>query len=63
MVLAENPVLIEAERGQKEAERLLLKRYAPAAVLINEELNIIYFHGETSRYLEHPRGPASLELQ
>jgi two-component system, chemotaxis family, CheB/CheR fusion protein len=63
MVAAEDPALIEAERGQKEAERLLLKRFAPAAVLINEEHNIIYFHGETGRYLEHTRGPASLHLQ
>ena len=63
MVAAEDPALIEADRGQKEAERLLLSRYAPAAVLVNEDLNIVYFHGESSRYLEHPRGAASLNLQ
>ena len=45
------------------AERFLLARYAPACVLIDDGLNILYFHGETSRYLEHARGPASLNLQ
>ncbi len=51
------------ERVQKETERLLLARYAPACVLIEENLNVLYFHGETSRYLEHMGGAASLNLQ
>jgi two-component system CheB/CheR fusion protein len=58
-----NPALIEGERAQKETERLLLTRYAPASILIDESLNVVYFHGETSRYLEHARGAASLNLQ
>jgi two-component system, chemotaxis family, CheB/CheR fusion protein len=58
-----DPILIESERAQKETERLLLKRYAPASILIDESLNVVYFHGETSRYLEHARGAASLNLQ
>jgi two-component system CheB/CheR fusion protein len=60
---AGNPALIESERGQKEAERLLLTRYAPASILIDDSLNAVYFHGETSRYLEHARGAASLNLK
>src|SRR5437764_5791885 len=55
--------LVHGVRGQREVERLLLARYNPACVLIDEGLNILYFHGETSRYLEHARGPASLNLQ
>ena len=51
------------DRVQKETERLLLARYAPACVLIEENLNVLYFHGETGRYLEHAGGPASLNLQ
>lgn len=51
------------EQAQRVTERLLLARYAPACVLIDGGLNILYFHGETSRYLEHARGAASLNLQ
>ena len=54
---------IENDRAQREAERLLLTRYAPAAILIDENLNALYFHGDTSRYLEHARGTASFNLQ
>jgi two-component system CheB/CheR fusion protein len=57
---AAKPALIESERVQKETERLLLTRYAPASILIDDGLNVVYFHGETSRYLEHARGAASL---
>ena len=63
IVAAVNPALVESERAQDETERLLLARYAPAAVLVDDGLNVVYFHGETSRYLEHSRGPASLNLQ
>ena len=54
---------LDSERAQREAERLLLTRYAPASVLIDDSLNVLYFNGETSRYLEHVRGAASLNLQ
>ena len=54
---------VESELAQKETERLLLTRYAPASILIDDSLNVVYFHGETSRYLEHARGAASLNLQ
>jgi two-component system, chemotaxis family, CheB/CheR fusion protein len=57
------PVPVESEQAQKETERLLLTRYAPASILIDDSLNVVYFHGETSRYLEHARGAASLNLQ
>jgi two-component system, chemotaxis family, CheB/CheR fusion protein len=63
IVAAVNPALVESERAQDETERLLLARYAPAAILIDDSFNVVYFHGETSRYLEHSRGPASLNLQ
>ncbi|MBF6568943.1 MAG: hypothetical protein IVW54_08720 [Candidatus Binataceae bacterium] len=53
----------ETVPGEREVERLLLARYAPACVLIDEALNILYFQGKTGRYLEHARGSASLSLQ
>jgi two-component system, chemotaxis family, CheB/CheR fusion protein len=41
---------------QREADRLLLGRFAPPGVLINENLDIIQFRGRTSAYLEVPPG-------
>ncbi|MHB8381790.1 MAG: chemotaxis protein CheB, partial [Candidatus Binataceae bacterium] len=63
VVAAVSPALIESARAQEETERLLLARYAPASILIDDSLNVVYFQGETSRYLEHSRGTASLNLQ
>jgi two-component system CheB/CheR fusion protein len=62
-IAAVKPALIESERAQRETERLLLARYAPASILIDDGLNVVYFNGETSRFLEHTRGVASLNLQ
>src|SRR5262249_26389472 len=47
---------------QKEADRILLTRYAPAGVLINADLEILQFRGETSPYLAPAPGRASLNL-
>jgi two-component system CheB/CheR fusion protein len=47
---------------QKEADRLLLAKYAPAGVLINEAMEILQFRGRTSIYLEPPPGRASYNL-
>jgi two-component system, chemotaxis family, CheB/CheR fusion protein len=47
---------------QREADRLLLARYVPAAVLINEHLEILQTRGRTSAFLELPSGKASLNL-
>ena len=47
---------------QKEANRLLLSDYTPAAVLLNSNLEIIQFHGHTGPYLDPATGAASLRL-
>jgi two-component system, chemotaxis family, CheB/CheR fusion protein len=47
---------------QREADRLLLTRYVPSAVVINDALEIVQTRGRTSRYLELPTGKASLNL-
>ena len=57
------PVVLEAERIQREADRVLLARYAPPCVLIDEELNVLQFRGQTGPYLEHAPGPSSLSLR
>ncbi|HUS24537.1 MAG TPA: chemotaxis protein CheB [Candidatus Binatia bacterium] len=47
---------------QREADRLLLARYAPAGVVVNEQLDIVQFRGDTSAYLAPSPGRASLNL-
>ena len=47
---------------QKEADRILLGRFAPAGVLINSNLEVLQFRGRTSAYLEPPTGEASFNL-
>ena len=46
----------------READRVLIARYAPASVLVDEALNILQFRGQTGPYLEHASGPPSLNL-
>ncbi len=43
-------------------DRLLLDQYAPPCVIINEQYEIVHFHGRTSRYLEPPTGAPSLNV-
>jgi two-component system CheB/CheR fusion protein len=53
----------DLHRAQRETDRLVINRYAPATVLIDGDLNTIYFQGDTGPYLELARGGASLKLQ
>src|SRR5437899_5002846 len=46
----------------QEVDRLLLSKYAPAGVLVNEAAEILQFRGHTSHYLEPAPGHASLNL-
>ncbi|HET6279165.1 MAG TPA: chemotaxis protein CheB, partial [Candidatus Polarisedimenticolia bacterium] len=41
---------------QKEAERILLGRYAPPGVLVDDNFEIIQFRGRMAPYLEQPAG-------
>jgi two-component system, chemotaxis family, CheB/CheR fusion protein len=41
---------------QREFERVLLDRYAPAAVLVNSELQIVRYRGNTGLYLQPAAG-------
>jgi len=47
---------------QREADRLLLSKYVPSAVVVNDSLDILQTRGRTNRYLELPAGKASLNL-
>jgi two-component system CheB/CheR fusion protein len=45
-----------------EADQVLLARYAPASVVVDDGLDILEFRGDTHPFLEHGRGQASLNL-
>jgi two-component system CheB/CheR fusion protein len=47
---------------QREADRLLLSRYAPPAVVVNEQMEILQSRGRTGSFLELAPGKASLNL-
>lgn len=47
---------------QKEADRLVLERFAPVGVVIDNDLEILHFRGQTSLYLEPAPGRASHNL-
>src|SRR5262249_30376615 len=47
---------------QREADRILLAKYVPAAVVVNEHLDILQSRGHTGPYLELAPGKASLNL-
>jgi two-component system CheB/CheR fusion protein len=53
---------IESETSQRQADRLLLARYAPAGMLVDEALNILQFRGQVAPYLAPASGPPSLNL-
>ncbi|RKH57129.1 chemotaxis protein CheB [Corallococcus aberystwythensis] len=48
--------------AQHEADRLVLARYGPPGVIVNEDLEILHFRGHTGPYLEPLPGVASLNL-
>jgi two-component system CheB/CheR fusion protein len=47
---------------QSAAQRLLLERFAPPGVVVDDELRIVQFIGHTGRYLEPAPGDANLTL-
>jgi two-component system CheB/CheR fusion protein len=51
-----------ARSVQGEANRILLDRYTPPGVIVNEDMQIIQFRGQTGRFLEPASGDASLNL-
>jgi two-component system CheB/CheR fusion protein len=47
---------------QKEADRIILSRYAPVGVVIDDAMTVLQFRGRTAPYLEPAPGMASLDL-
>ncbi|MEP7207761.1 MAG: chemotaxis protein CheB [Casimicrobiaceae bacterium] len=54
--------LVDLDHLQREADHMLLARFAPAGLLVDERLNVIQFRGQTGRFIEHQQGAASLGL-
>ncbi|PYT25898.1 MAG: hypothetical protein DMG58_23455, partial [Acidobacteria bacterium] len=47
---------------QREADRMILSRFGPSGVVINEDLDVLQFRGQTGMYLEPSPGPASYNI-
>src|SRR5262249_43162975 len=47
---------------QRRADRLLLSRFAPSAVVVDRNLEVANFRGNTGKYLETPQGLATFSL-
>jgi two-component system CheB/CheR fusion protein len=58
----EGPAVWSALDVQKEADRILLARYAPVGVVADEAMTVLQFRGRTAPYLEPAPGMASLDL-
>jgi two-component system CheB/CheR fusion protein len=48
---------------QREVDRFLLRKLDPAAVLVDDEFNVVQFRGNTKPFIEHHPGKASLNLR
>jgi two-component system CheB/CheR fusion protein len=46
----------------KVADRIILNTYAPAAVVVDDKMQVHQFRGRTDRFLEHMPGPATFNL-
>ena len=58
---AATPAPVEGAAAEM-AKRALLERFAPAAVMVDAQSRVIYFHGPTSAFLEQPTGAPSRDL-
>lgn len=47
---------------QHEAENLILEKYGPPGVIINQDMEILHFRGQTGIYINPSAGSASLNL-
>jgi two-component system, chemotaxis family, CheB/CheR fusion protein len=47
---------------QREADRLVMARYAPPSVLVNEDFDVLQYSGRTAAFLELPSGQPTTNL-
>ncbi|MEX2614959.1 MAG: chemotaxis protein CheB [Alphaproteobacteria bacterium] len=55
-------VPVAAHGALERARRALVERFAPPSVLIDGRFHVHYFHGETERFLDPPRGEPTRDL-
>jgi two-component system, chemotaxis family, CheB/CheR fusion protein len=48
--------------AEREIERILISRFMPASIVVNSDLEIVRFRGETGAYLEPPSGQPTFSL-
>jgi two-component system CheB/CheR fusion protein len=58
----QGPAVWSALDVQKEADRILLARYAPVGVVADDSMTVLQFRGRTAPFLEPAPGMASLDL-
>lgn len=58
----QNPTPAPARSLQSLADQLLVRQFAPAAVLVNDRGDIVYINGRTGRFLEPAAGKANLNI-
>jgi len=46
----------------RQADRYVVAHYAPAGVIVDADLRVLHFRGDTSSFLSNPPGAASLHL-
>jgi two-component system CheB/CheR fusion protein len=51
-----------ASTVEKEVDRLLLNRFVPASIVVNEQMEIVHFRGKTGHYLEPATGQPTFSL-
>ena len=56
------PLSVSSADWQREADRVVLREYSPAGVLVNDDLDILQFRGQTGDYLAPPPGEPSHNL-
>ena len=56
------PLSVSSADWQREADRVVQKEYSPAGVLVNDDLDILQFRGQTGDYLAPPPGEPSHNL-
>ncbi len=47
---------------RKSAEEILLSKYTPASVVVNEQLDVVHIHGIITPFLEAPQGKPTYSL-
>jgi two-component system CheB/CheR fusion protein len=51
-----------AAESQNRVDRMILARYSPPAVVLDQNLKVLQFRGDTSPYLGHVSGEATLDV-